>query len=184
MTASIIIVLSRMIPWRRQSLPSRHLDAKAAKILLQYWEWWLNPFPSIVDHRRHCPKKRLCRVELDLYGLGPALRQRGSRGILPRHPGTTLKAGSVFFVKARPMFRHLSRRSRPGVCRPHLSPRSGALSLDQITHEQWIHGDLDRTEAGVARRALLRRSVDWPEPRLLRLYSRIPMPLLGSLTFF
>jgi hypothetical protein len=122
---------------------------QSRKCLQQYWEWCSIRSRTFVAIAVVAPRSRYAVVELDLYGLGAGgFDKDAGREILHATLEQSLKPDSVFFVS--PIY--------VSACVPEKSARTfagriyriaqEALSLDQITHEQWIRGNLDRTESG------------------------------------
>ena len=59
-----------------------------------------------------------------------------------------LKAGSVFVVSPTYVSACVQEKSARAFAGRIYRSAQGALSLDQITHEQWMRGELDRTKIG------------------------------------
>ena len=149
MTASIIIVL-KPHNTLEESVAARHVIwMQSRKILLQYWEWCSIHSRAFVAIAVTAPRSRYAVVELDLYGLGAGgFDKEAGEEILRVILEQPLKAGSVFFVSPTYVSACVQEKSARAFAGHIYRRAQGALSLDQITHDQWIRGDLDRTEVG------------------------------------
>jgi hypothetical protein len=119
------------------------------RVLKEYWSWCSVHSRAFASIALLTQRSRYAVVEMDLYGLGAGgLDERAGRQMLRIVLDQPLKAGSFFFVSpvyvsacvqqkaAAPFAMHLCRRAQE------------ALSLDQITHEEWLHGELKRSDLG------------------------------------
>lgn len=95
------------------------------------------------------PRSRYAIVELDLYGLGAGgMDERAGREIMRIVLEQPLKAGSFFFVS--PVYVSACVQESAAIAlagRLRLSAQE-ALSLDLITHEEWLSGELNRSDLG------------------------------------
>ena len=95
------------------------------------------------------PRSRYAVVEMDLYGLGAGgLDRYAGREILRIVLEQPLKTGSVFFVSPVYVSACVLEKSAAAFAGRICRNAQEALSLDLITHEEWIHGELKRSEAG------------------------------------
>jgi hypothetical protein len=86
---------------------------------------------------------------MDLYGLGAGgLDRYAGREILRIVLEQPLKTGSIFFVSPVYVSACLLEKSAAPFAGRICRNAQEALSLDLITHEEWIHGELKRSEAG------------------------------------
>ena len=119
------------------------------EVLNQYWDWCRLHSRAFAAICIASQRSRYALVEMDLYGLGAGgLDRAAGREILqvvleqPQKAGCTFVVGPVYvsatvLAKSAPTF-----ASR--ICRI----AQEALSLDQISHEEWICGKLERSSAG------------------------------------
>ena len=95
------------------------------------------------------PRSRYAVVEMDLSGLGAGgLDRYAGREILHIVLEQPLKTGSIFFVSPVYVSACVLEKSAIAFARRICRNAQEALSLDLITHEEWIHGELKRSEAG------------------------------------
>jgi hypothetical protein len=86
---------------------------------------------------------------MDLYGLGAGgLDRYAGREILHIVLEQPLKTGSFFFVSPVYVSACVLEKSAIAFAGRICRNAQEALSLDLITHEEWIHGELKRSEAG------------------------------------
>lgn len=115
----------------------------------QYWEWCLihsRPFLAISISS---PRSRYATVEMDLYGLGAGgIDKGGGREVLFTILSQPLKAGSSFFISPVYVLATVAVASARALAISLYRSAEDALSLDQITHEEWMCGKLERTMLG------------------------------------
>ena len=131
-------VLARHVVWMEKR-----------KVLKQYWEWCSVHSRAFAAIAIVSPRSRYAVVEMDLYGLGAGgLDRYAGREILRILLEQPLKVGSTFFVSPVYVSACISEKSAIAFAIRISRKAQEALSLDQITHEEWIHGDLMRSEVG------------------------------------
>ncbi|MFA6372804.1 MAG: hypothetical protein WCW68_09275 [Methanothrix sp.] len=119
------------------------------KVLKQYWEWCSVHSRAFAAIAIVSPRSRYAVVEMDLYGLGAGgLDRYAGREILRIVLEQPLKAGSVFFVSPVYVSACVLEKSAAMFAGKICRSAQEALSLDQITHEEWIRGELKRSDAG------------------------------------
>lgn len=131
-------VLARHIVWMEER-----------KVLKEYWKWCSVHSRAFASIAIVSPRSRYAVVEMDLYGLGAGgLDEYAGREILRIVLEQPLKAGSFFFVS--PVYICACVQEKAAVAFAGRMRRSAqeALSLDLITHEEWLHGELKRSDAG------------------------------------
>ena len=138
-----------------EAIAARHvIRMQSFRVSNQYWEWCsihARPFNAITIN---APSSRYAIVELDLYGLGAGgLDREAGHEILRFILGQSLKPGSSFLVS--PVYVSAFVEAKSAKLLASYLYRSGreALSLDLITHEEWLKGDLERTKAGGCRKS-------------------------------
>jgi len=131
-------VLARHVVWMQ-----------SRKVLQQYWEWCCAHSRAYAAIAIISPHSRYAIVEMDLYGLGAGgLDRYAGREILRivlEHP---LKAESIFSVSPVHVSACVLAKSAATFARRICRSAQEALSLDMITHEEWIQGEQKRFEAG------------------------------------
>lgn len=131
-------VLARHVVWMEKR-----------KVLKQYWEWCSVHSRAFAAIAIVSPRSRYAVVEMDLYGLGAGgLDRYAGREILRIVLEQPLKAGSVFFVSPVYVSACVLEKSAAMFAGKICRSAQEALSLDQITHEEWIRGELKRSDAG------------------------------------
>ncbi len=94
-------------------------------------------------------RSRYAVVEMDLYGLGAGgLDRSAGQEILRIVLEQPLKAGSIFFVSPVHVSACVLEKSAIAFAGRICRSAQEALSLDLISHEEWIRGELKRSEAG------------------------------------
>jgi len=124
------------------------------EILNQYWEWCRLHSRAFAAICIASPRSRHALVEMDLYGLGAGgLDRAAGREILqivleqPLKPGSTFVVGPVY-VSATVLAKSAAAFAGR-ICRI----AQEALSLDQISHQEWIGGEIERSSAGGPKRS-------------------------------
>jgi hypothetical protein len=131
-------VLARHIVWMDQR-----------KTRNEYWNWCCMHSRAFASIAIPSLRSRYAVVELDLYGLGAGgMDERAGREMLRTVLEQPLKAGSFFFVS--PVYVSACVRENSAVALAGQLRRSAqeALSLDMITHEEWLYGELNRSDLG------------------------------------
>ena len=136
-------VLARHVVWMEKR-----------KVLKQYWDWCSVHSRVFAAIAIISPRSRYAVVEMDLYGLGAGgLDRYAGREILRIVLEQPMKAGSIFFVSPVYVSACILEKSAIEFAIRISRKAQEALSLDQITHEEWIHGDLMRSEVGGRKRS-------------------------------
>ncbi len=119
------------------------------KVLKQYWDWCSVHSRAFAAIAIISPHSRYAVVEMDLYGLGAGgLDRYAGRDILHIVLEQPLKAESTFFVSPVYVSACVLKKSAIAFAGRICRSAQEALSLDLITHEEWIHGELSRSDAG------------------------------------
>jgi hypothetical protein len=131
-------VLARHVVWMEKR-----------KVLKQYWEWCSVHSRAFAAIAIVTPRSRYAIVEMDLYGLGAGgLDRYAGRDMLRIVLEQPLKAGSFFFVSPVYVSACVQEKSAIAFAERIRRCAQEALSLGQITHEEWIHGELLRSDVG------------------------------------
>jgi len=133
-----------------EAIASRHVvRMDSRKVSNQYWEWCLihsRPFLAISISTS---RSRYAAVEMDLYGLGAGgFDKGGGREVLRTVLSQPLKGGSFFFVSPVYVFAQVAVTAAKTLAISLYHSAKEALSLDQITHEEWMSGKLERAMLG------------------------------------
>ena len=133
-----------------EAIYARHVIwMQSRKILKQYWEWCSVHSRAFVAIAIVSPRSRYAVVEMDLYGLGAGgLDVQTGREILRIILEQPLKAGSVFFVSPVYVSACVREKSAKALAGRIFRSAQEALSLDLMTHEEWMHGEMKRSETG------------------------------------
>jgi len=95
------------------------------------------------------PRSRYAVVEMDLYGLGAGgLDECAGREMLRIVLEQPLKAGSFFFISPVHILACVQEKAAVAFAGRMRRSAQEALSFDLITHEEWLHGELKRSDAG------------------------------------
>ena len=131
-------VLARHVVWMEKRM-----------VLKQYWEWCSVHSRAFAAIAIVSPRSRYAVVEMDLYGLGAGgLDRYAGRDILRIVLEQPLKAGSFFFVSPVYVSACVLEKSATIFAERIRRSAQEALSLDMITHEEWIHGERKRSDVG------------------------------------
>jgi hypothetical protein len=131
-------VLARHIVWMEER-----------KVLKEYWEWCSVHSRAFASIAIVSPRSRYAVVEMDLYGLGAGgLDECAGREILSIVLEQPLKAGSFFFVSPVYIFACVQEKAAVAFAGRIRRSAQEALSLDLITHEEWLRGELKRSDVG------------------------------------
>lgn len=131
-------VLARHVVWMEKR-----------KVLKQYWEWCCQHSRAFAAIAIVSPRSRYAVVEMDLYGLGAGgLDRYAGKEMLRMILEQPLKAESTFFVSPVYVSACVLEKSAIAFAGRICRSAQEALSLDLITHDEWIHGELKRSEAG------------------------------------
>ncbi len=118
-------------------------------VLKEYWEWCCVHSRAFASIAIVSPRSRYAVVEMDLYGLGAGgLDECAGREILRIVLEQPLKAGSFFFVSPVYIFACVQEKAAVAFAERMRASAQEALSLDLITHEEWLHGELKRSDVG------------------------------------
>jgi hypothetical protein len=119
------------------------------KVLKQYWEWCSAHSRAFAAIAIVSPRSRYAVVEMDLYGLGAGgLDRYAGKEILRIVLEQPLKAGSFFIVSPVYVSAYVLEKSATIFAERIRRRAQEALSLDMITHEEWIRGELKRSDVG------------------------------------
>jgi hypothetical protein len=133
-----------------EAILARHIVwMEKRNVLKEYWEWCSVHSRAFASIAIVTPRSRYAVVEMDLYGLGAGgLDECAGREILRIVLEQPLKTGSFFFVS--PVYVSACVQEKEAVAFAGRMRRSAqeALSLDLITHEEWLHGELKRSDVG------------------------------------
>jgi len=136
-------VLARHVVWMQ-----------SRKVLKQYWEWCSVHSRAFAAIAIASPRSRYAVVEMDLYGLGAGgLDRNAGQEILRIVLEQPMKAGSVFFVSPVYVSACVLQKSAIAFASRICRSAQEALSLDLITHDEWIHGEIMRSEAGGSKKS-------------------------------
>ncbi len=131
-------VLARHVVWMEKR-----------EVLKEYWEWCSVHSRAFASIAIVSPHSRYVAVEMDLYGLGAGgLDECAGREILHIVLEQPLKAGSFFFVSPVHIFACVQEKAAVAFAERMRRSAQEALSLDLITHEEWLHGEIKRSDAG------------------------------------
>ncbi|MDD2755075.1 MAG: hypothetical protein PHS80_06040 [Methanothrix sp.] len=131
-------VLARHVVWMEKR-----------KVLKEYWEWCCMHSRAFASIAIVSPRSRYAVVEMDLYGLGAGgLDECAGREILRIVLEQPLKAGSFFFISPVQIFACVQEKAAVAFAGRLRCSAQEALSLDLITHEEWLCGEMKRSDAG------------------------------------
>jgi hypothetical protein len=131
-------VLARHVVWMNER-----------RILKEYWSWCTAHSRAFASISILSPRSRYAVVEMDLYGLGAGgLDERAGREMLRIVLEQPLKAESFFFVTPVYVSACVQQKAAAPFATRLCRSAQEALSLDQITHEEWLHGELKRSDLG------------------------------------
>jgi hypothetical protein len=133
-----------------EAIASRHvIRMHSRNVSNQYWEWCSihsRPFLAISIPTS---RSRYALVEMDLYGLGvEGFDKSGGQEVLHSVLSQPLKGGSIFFVSPVYVSAYVAVKSARALAMSLYRSAQEALSLDQITHEEWMNGKMDRARLG------------------------------------
>jgi hypothetical protein len=138
-----------------EAITARHvIRMQCNRVSNQYWEWCsihARAFNAItIDAQR----SRYAVVELDLYGLGAGgFDREAGQEVLRAILTQPLKPLSTFFVSPVYVYAIVAEKSARLLASHLFRSAQEALSLDQITHEEWVKGELERPNAGGRRKS-------------------------------
>jgi hypothetical protein len=119
------------------------------KIRKEYWNWCCMHSRAFASIAILSPRSRYAIVELDLYGLGAGgMDERTGREMLHILLEQPLKAGSFFSVSPVYVSACVQESSAIDLVGRLRRCAQEALSLDLITHEEWLYGELNRSDLG------------------------------------
>ena len=138
-----------------EAITARHvIRMQCYKVSNQYWEWCSIHARAFNAITIDAPRSRYAMVELDLYGLGAGgFDREAGQEILRAILTQPLKPMSSFFVSPVYVFAIVAAKSAKMLASHLFCSAQEALSLDQITHEEWVKGELERTNAGGRRKS-------------------------------
>ncbi|MDD4094158.1 MAG: hypothetical protein PHF94_06030 [Methanothrix sp.] len=124
------------------------------EVLNQYWEWCRLHSRAFAAIAIATQRSRFALVEMDLYGLGAGgLDRSAGYEILQILLEQTLKLDSTFVVGPVYVSATVLASSAAAFAGRICRSAQGALSLDQITHEEWMEGEIERFEAGGSKKS-------------------------------
>lgn len=119
------------------------------RVLKDYWNWCSVHSRAFASIAIFSPRSRYAMVEMDIYGLGAGgLDERAGREMLRIVLEQPLKTGSFFFVGPVYVSAYVHEKAAAPLAMRLCRSAQEALSLDQITHEEWFHGELMRSDLG------------------------------------
>lgn len=120
----------------------------------QYWEWCSAHARPYVAITINAPRSRYALVELDVYCLcaGGFDRDAGYE-ILHAVLDQPLKPKSSFFISPVYVSAHISANSAKLLAGNLYRIAVRDLGLDQVTHEEWIKGEMERSGIGGYRKS-------------------------------
>ncbi|OPY53244.1 MAG: hypothetical protein A4E49_01502 [Methanosaeta sp. PtaU1.Bin112] len=131
-------ILARHVVWMNER-----------RVLKDYWSWCSAHSRAFASIAILSPRSRYAVVEMDLYGLGAGgLDERAGREMLRIVLEQPLKAGSFFFISPVYVSACVQQKAAAPFAMRLCRSAQEALSLDQITHEEWLHGELKRSDLG------------------------------------
>jgi hypothetical protein len=138
-----------------EAIMARHvIRMHSRKISNQYWKWCSIHARAFSAIAIDTPRSRYAMVELDLYGLGAGgFDREAGQEILRTILSQPLKPSSCFFVSPVYVFAIVAAKSAKLLTSRLFSSAQEALSLDQITHEEWARGEMERRNAGGRRKS-------------------------------
>jgi len=138
-----------------EAITARHvIRMQRYRVSNQYWEWCSIHARAFNSITIDAPRSRYAMVELDLYGLGAGgFDREAGQEILRAILTQPLKPLSNFFVSPVYVYAVVAEKSAKLLAGRLFCSAQEALSLDQITHEEWVKGELERTNAGGRRKS-------------------------------
>ena len=138
-----------------EAIAARHvIRMQSYRVSNQYWEWCSIHARAFNAITIDAPRSRYAMVELDLYGLGAGgFDREAGQEILRDILTQPLKPLSTFFVSPVYVYAVVAEKSAKLLANSLFRRAQEALSLDQITHEEWAKGELERTNAGGRRKS-------------------------------
>ncbi len=131
-------ILARHVVWMNER-----------RVLKEYWSWCSVHSRAFASIAILSQRSRYAVVEMDLYGLGAGgLDECSGRKMLRIVLEQPLKAGSFFFVSPVYVSACVQQKAAAPFAMRLCRSAQEALSLDQITHEEWLHGELKRSDLG------------------------------------
>ena len=138
-----------------EAIAARHvIKLGDHKIPNQYWEWCSNHARPYVAISINTPRSRYAVVELDLYNLcAGGFDKKAGVEILHAILNQPLKSGSTFSIGPVYVYACVPAKSAEQLSRYLFRTAAEALSLDLITHEEWMKGETNRAETGGYRKS-------------------------------
>jgi len=137
------------------AITARHvIRMQSHRVSNQYWEWCSIHARAFNAITIDAPRSRYAVVELDLYGLGAGgFDREAGQEILRTILTQPLKPSSTFFVSPIYVYAIVAEKSAKTLANRLFSSAQEALSLDQITHDEWVKGEMERPNAGGRRKS-------------------------------
>ncbi|MDD1761268.1 MAG: hypothetical protein LUQ59_03465 [Methanothrix sp.] len=124
------------------------------EVLNQYWEWCRLHSRAFAAIAIASPRSRYALVEMDLYGLGAGgLDRSAGYEIMQIVLEQPLKVDSTFVVGPVYVSATVLASSAAAFAGRICRSAQGALSLDQITHDEWMGGEIERFGAGGSKKS-------------------------------
>jgi hypothetical protein len=138
-----------------EAITARHvIRMQGHRVSNQYWEWCSIHARAFNAITIDAPRSRYAIVEMDLYGLSAGgFDKEAGQEILRTILTQPLKPLSTFFVSPVYVYAVVAEKSAKLLANSLFRSAQEALSLDQITHEEWAKGELERTNAGGRRKS-------------------------------
>jgi hypothetical protein len=138
-----------------EAITARHvIRMQRYRVSNQYWEWCSIHARAFNAITIDAPRSRYAIVEMDLYGLSAGgFDKEAGQEILRTILTQPLKPLSTFFVSPVYVYAVVAEKSAKLLANSLFRSAQEALSLDQITHEEWAKGELERTNAGGRRKS-------------------------------
>ncbi|MGA9099910.1 MAG: hypothetical protein WB392_13370 [Methanotrichaceae archaeon] len=120
----------------------------------QYWEWCSAHARPYVAITINTLRSRYALVELDVYCLcAGGFDKEAGYEILHAVLDQSLKPKSSFFISPVYVSAHISAMSAKLLAGDLYRIAVRELGLDQVTHEEWIKGEIERTDIGGYRKS-------------------------------
>lgn len=114
-----------------------------------YWEWCYRHARPYVNITINAPKSRYALVELDIYGLcAGGFDEDAGYELLRTVLCQPLKPKSSFFVSPVHVLACVSEKSAKSLAIYLYRHAVEELSLDLVTHEEWLRGEIKQSRIG------------------------------------
>ena len=138
-----------------EAITARHVISMFNRhISNQYWDWCSAHARPYVVITVNTPRSRYALVELDVYCLcAGGFDKEAGYEILHAVLDQLLKPKSSFFISPAYVFAQISAMSAKLLAGKLYRIAVRELDLDQVTHEEWIKGDIERAGIGGYRKS-------------------------------